>query len=238
MPLALQVLPCNVRLVGFVEGPSVEELATLPVPVVAAIGSGLVDATCPWLSGPPPAWLADEPAARQTLAAGAALVTFSGDKLLGGPQAGIIAGRSDLVAACLRHPLARALRPGAHVLLALQDVALAYLGRTAAEHIPFWRMAAAPLPELRGRAEAIVAAAGRGEVVASEAVPGAGSAPGATIPSFAVRVAGDHLAALRAGATPIVARTRDGATLVDVRTVDPADDALVAAALAALPGAT
>ncbi len=236
--LALKVHPSNYRVEGFVEGTSVEELATLPVPVVADIGSGLVDATCPWLSGPPPAWLADEPAARQTLAAGAALVTFSGDKLLGGPQAGIIAGRSDLVAACLRHPLARALRPGAHVLLALQDVALAYLGRTAAEHIPFWRMAAAPLPELRGRAEAIVAAAGRGEVVASEAVPGAGSAPGATIPSFAVRVAGDHLAALRAGATPIVARTRDGATLVDVRTVDPADDALVAAALAALPGAT
>ena len=87
-------------------------LAGLGPPVVADIGSGLLDAACPWLAGGPPAWLAGEPAARQTLEAGAALVTFSGDKLLGGPQAGVIAGRADLVAACARHPLGRALRPG------------------------------------------------------------------------------------------------------------------------------
>ena len=100
--------------------------------MVADIGSGLLDAACPWLPGGPPAWLAGEPAARQTLAAGAALVTFSGDKLLGGPQAGIIAGRADLVDRCARHPLARALRPGGLVLAALQATALAYLRRDAA----------------------------------------------------------------------------------------------------------
>ena len=121
--LVLKVHPSNYRVDGFVEDTSVAELATLGPPVVVDLGSGLVDATCPWWPGPhPPPWLAGEPAAVQTLAAGAALVTFSGDKLLGGPQAGIIAGRADLVARCAAHPLARALRPGGLVLAALQDL--------------------------------------------------------------------------------------------------------------------
>jgi len=231
--LALKVHPSNYRVEGFVEDTPVAALAGLPVPVVADIGSGLVDATCPWLPGPPPAWLAGEPGARQTIEAGAALVTFSGDKLLGGPQAGVIAGRADLVAACARHPLARALRPGAHVLLALQDLALAYLGGRVVEAVPFWRMVAATTTDLRARADAIVATAGHGEVVDAEAVPGAGSAPGVTMPSVAVRLAGDHLAALRAATPPIVGRVRDGATLLDLRSVDPADDPHLTAALRA-----
>lgn len=231
--LVLKVHPSNYRVEGFVEDTPVEQLATLPVPVVADIGSGLVDAGTPWLGGPPPAWLAGEPAARQTLAAGAALVTFSGDKLLGGPQSGIIAGDDALVAACARHPLARALRPGAHVLLALQDATLAYLDRSAARTIPFWQMVAAPLDELRHRAEAVTRAAGVGTVVDSEAIPGAGSAPGTTIPSVAVRVAGDHLAALRALQPPVVARARDGATLLDLRSVHPDDDRHLVEALRA-----
>src|SRR5204863_316724 len=109
------------------------------------LGSGLLDRGCPWLDGPPPAWLEGEPAVRQTLDAGAALVTFSGDKLLGGPQAGIIAGRRDLVDQCARHPLARALRPGGLVLAALQDTALAYLRRDAGRTVPFWAMATIPV---------------------------------------------------------------------------------------------
>ena len=222
--LVLKVHPSNYRVEGFVEDTPVEQLATLSVPVVADIGSGLIDANTPWLGGPPPAWLAGEPAARQTLAAGAALVTFSGDKLMGGPQSGIIAGDAELVAACASHPLARALRPGAHLLLALQDVALAYLGREAAERIPFWHMVATPVSALRARAHAIVADAGVGEVVDSEAIPGAGSAPGTIIPSVAIRVAGDRLAALRDARPAVVARTRDGATLLDLRSVHPDDD--------------
>ncbi len=229
--MALKVHPSNYRVEGFVEDTPVASLATLPVPVVADIGSGLIDATCPWLSGPPPAWLAGEPAARQTLAAGAALVTFSGDKLLGGPQCGIIAGDAEMVAACGRHPLARALRPGAHVLLSLQQVALSYLDRSAAVTIPFWQMVAVSVEELRSRADALVAAAGVGDVIGSDAIPGAGSAPGATIPSIAVRIPGDHLATLRAARPPIVGRTRDGATLLDLRTVHRSDDAHVADAL-------
>ena len=172
---------------------------------------------------------------RQTLAAGAALVTFSGDKLMGGPQAGIIAGDATLVAACAQHPLARALRPGGHVLFALQQLALTYLDRTAATTVPFWQMVSVTTEQLTARAQQLVAAAGTGEVVASEAVPGAGSAPGTIIPSVAVSVAGDHLAALRAASPPIIARSRDGVTLLDLRTVHPSDDQRVAAALAALP---
>jgi L-seryl-tRNA(Ser) seleniumtransferase len=224
--LVLKVHPSNYRVDGFVEDTPVTELATLGPPVVADLGSGLVDATCPWWPGPPPAWLAGEPAAMQTLAAGAALVTFSGDKLLGGPQAGIIAGRADLVARCGRHPLARALRPGGLVLTALQDLALAYLRREVVASVPFWRMAATPVAALRERAEKIAAATAV-TPVATEAVPGAGSAPGSTIPSAGVRLDGNHLAALREHDPPVIARTRDGVTVLDLRAVDPADDATV-----------
>jgi L-seryl-tRNA(Ser) seleniumtransferase len=232
--IVLKVHPSNYRIDGFVEDTPVDELATLGIPVVVDIGSGLLDANAPWLAGPPPAWLAGEPAAVQTLAAGAALVTFSGDKLLGGPQAGIIAGRADLVAACAAHPLARALRPGGLLLGALQDVALAYLRRDAAMTIPFWRMVDAPVTVLRDRAARIVTGAGVGEAVATEALPGAGSAPGVTMPSYGVALDGDHLASLRAAPTPIIARVRDQRTYLDLRSVDPEDDATVVQALRAL----
>jgi L-seryl-tRNA(Ser) seleniumtransferase len=231
--LVLKVHPSNYRVEGFVEDTPIAQLATLPVPVVADIGSGLVDANTPWLDGPPPSWLADEPAAKQTLAAGARLVTFSGDKLLGGPQSGIIAGDAELVAACMRHPLSRALRPGAHVLLMLQQVALSYLDRSAASNIPFWAMVATPVDTLRTRAHAITAEARVGEVVESDAIPGAGSAPGATIASIAIRMSGDHLATLRSARPAIVARTHNAATLIDLRTVRPVDDGHIAATLRA-----
>ena len=228
--LVLKVHPSNYRVDGFVEETSVAELASLGPPVVVDIGSGLLDATCPWWPGPPPAWLATEPAARQTLAAGAALVTFSGDKLLGGPQAGIIAGRRDLVETCGAHPLARAVRPGGLVLAALHDVALAYLRRDVVSSVPFWRMAATPVADLQERAREIAAATGA-TPVATDAVPGAGSAPGATIASFGVAVDRDRLAALRAEPIPIIARSRDGRTVLDLRAVDPADDRAIVAAL-------
>jgi L-seryl-tRNA(Ser) seleniumtransferase len=228
--MLLKVHQSNYRIVGFTESVDVAQLAALGPPVVADIGSGLLDATTPWLSGGPPAWLAGEPAARQTLAAGADLVTFSGDKLMGGPQAGIVAGRRDLVALCARHPLNRALRPGGLVLAALQDTALAYLRRDG-DAIPFWRMAAAPVDGLRARAEAL----GVGKVVDTTAVAGGGSVPGQEVPSAGVALDGDHAAALRASDPPIVARVHEGLTVCDLRTVDPADDALLAAALGALP---
>ncbi|MEA2901847.1 MAG: L-seryl-tRNA(Ser) seleniumtransferase [Actinomycetota bacterium] len=227
--LVLKVHQSNYRIVGFTEAVEVGELAGLGVPVAADIGSGLLDAATPWLPGGPPAWLAGEPAARQTLAAGAGLVTFSGDKLLGGPQAGVIAGRADLVAACARHPLSRALRPGGLVLAALQETALAYLRRDGMA-IPFWRMAATPVADLRRRAEEL----GVGRVCSTVAVAGGGSVPGHDVPSAGVAVAGDHAAALRANDPPIVARVHDRETILDLRTVDPADDPVLAKALAGL----
>jgi L-seryl-tRNA(Ser) seleniumtransferase len=227
--VVLHVHQSNYRIVGFTEAPRTSSLAALGVPLVCDIGSGLLDAACPWLAGGPPAWLAGEPAARQTLADGAALVTFSGDKLLGGPQAGIIAGRADLVAACAAHPLARALRPGSLVLGALQDVLLAYLRRDG-DAIPFWRMASLPKATLRARAEALRA----GTVVDTDAVAGGGTLPGVEIPSAGVAIEGDHVSALRAATPPIIARVRDGSTVLDLRTVDPSDDAHLAATLAEL----
>ena len=232
--LTMKVHPSNFRIDGFVEDTTVAELSTLAVPVVADIGSGLIDEECPWLGGPPPAWLHGEPGARQTLAAGATLVTFSADKLLGGPQAGIIAGHAEFVDACARHPLARALRPGGLVLSALQSTAMSYLDRTASTDIAFWRMVATPVGELERRAIDLCAALGGARPSEMLALPGAGSAPGATMPSFGIVVDGDHLAALRSEPTPIIARVREGVTYLDLRSVHPADDPLIGVALDAL----
>ncbi len=233
----LKVHPSNFRVEGFTASVPVGELATLGVPVVADLGSGLLDAGTPWLEGPPPPWLSGEPAVRQTLAAGAALVTFSGDKLLGGPQAGIIAGRADLVAACAGHPLARALRPGGLVLAALQATLLAYLRRDGVA-IPFWRMATASLDDLRCRAarvaDAVAAAGERPDVVDCEAVAGGGTVPGLSIPSIGLVVHGDRRAALRLADPPVIARMEGERTLCDLRTVDPAHDGVLGQALAAV----
>ena len=224
--LVLSVHRSNYRIEGFTESVAVADLAGLGLPVVADIGSGLLDAACPWLADGPPAWLQGEPAARQTLEAGADLVTFSGDKLLGGPQAGVIAGRADLVAACGAHPLARALRPGSLVLHALQDLALAYLRRDG-DAIPFWRMATLGADGLRERAAGIAP----GLVADMAAVPGGGTLPGVEIPSAGLRLDGDRSADLRAGSPPVVARVADDATWLDLRTVHPDDDAVLADAL-------
>jgi len=224
--VVLKVHQSNYRIVGFTATVDVGELTTLGPPLVVDLGSGLLDASTPWLAGGPPAWLANEPAARQTIEAGAALVTFSGDKLLGGPQAGIVAGAADLVEACANHPLARALRPGALVLGALQETALAYLRRDG-DAIPFWRMATVPVDALRRRAEAL----GVGEPVDTVAIAGAGSLPGLDIPSAGIAVDGDVTDTLRAHDPPVIARTRDDRTLLDLRTVDPADDLVVAKAV-------
>ena len=233
--LVLKVHPSNYRVEGFVEDTPVDQLATLGVPVVADIGSGLLDAACPWIDHGPPAWLNGEPAAKQTLASGADLVTFSGDKLMGGPQSGFIVGRSDLVQACAAHPLARALRPGGLVLASLHHTVLAYLARTAQREIPFWRMATVATTELTKRARAIVEGSNRGVVIDCESLPGAGSAPGITIESVGLSIEGDHLAALRRMNPPIIGRVKDNCTILDLRTVDPADDVVVIEALRNLP---
>ena len=224
--LIVRVHQSNYRIVGYTEAPDTADLADLGPPLVADIGSGLLDSRCPWLSTGPPSWLEGEPAARQTLDAGAALVTFSADKLLGGPQAGIIAGRADLVQACARHRLARALRPGSLVIGALQQTALAYLRGDGAS-IDFWRMATLTTDELRSRLHAY----GDTEPVSTHSTPGGGTLPGVEIESLGVSVPGDRTRELRSLERPIVARVVDGMTVIDLRTVHPEDDAEVASAL-------
>lgn len=230
--IVLKVHQSNYRVVGFTAAVEVAELATLGVPVVYDIGSGLLDATTPWLMSGSPNWLAGEPAARQALEAGAALVTFSGDKLLGGPQAGVIAGRADLVEACARHPLYRSLRPGALVLQALQRTSLAYVARDASA-IPFWQMASEPVANLRARASAF----NIGQVVDSVALAGGGSLPGIEIPSVAIALEGDRTVELRRATPPVIARVRDDKTLIDLRTVVSRDDELLASAISSTQGA-
>jgi L-seryl-tRNA(Ser) seleniumtransferase len=238
--LLLKVHASNYRMIGFTESTSIAELAALGPPVMVDAGSGLLDDTTPWLPHRP-AWLRDEPGVRQAIADGAAVVTFSGDKLLGGPQAGVVVGRADAVSAIARHPLARAMRADKVTLAALQQVALTYLSGDATS-IPVWRMATIPLDELRTRAEAVAASVPPGiaavKVVDTEAVAGGGSLPGLTIPSAGVAVdAGDPAAVLaRLRDAGVVARIVDDAVVCDLRTVAPTDDGLLAAALSSAFG--
>ena len=231
--LLLKVHPSNFTVEGFTESATVRDLSTIGVPVVVDIGSGLLDSACPWVadSGRVPAFLRNEPAARQSLADGATLVTFSGYKLLGGPQCGIIAGSAGLVARCAAHPLMRALRPGGHTMRMLQEALLAHAGRTVCDDIPFWRMMTAPATVLEQRAGAVVAAAGRGTVVPTRALVGAGSVPGSSVESFGIALDGDVTRVLRAHDLPVIARVEDGRTIIDVRTVEPADDHFLVSAL-------
>ena len=229
--LVIKVHPSNYRVSGFVEDTPVRELATLSVPVAVDIGSGLIDNTCPWLETRAPSWLTSEPAARQTINDGASLVMFSGDKLFGGPQSGVIAGRADLVEACAQHPLARALRPGSTTMIAMQSLAMSYLNRTATKEIAFWKMATLSQADLQARAEKIIDTAKLGEICALDSIPGAGSAPGATIASIGIVINGDHLTKLRMNKTPIIARVKDNKTFLDLRTIQPEDDEIVAQAL-------
>lgn len=230
-PLLLKVHQSNYRIVGFTQSVTTAELATLGVPVVVDLGSGLLDAGTPWLRSAPPRFLAGEPAARQTLVQGAALVTFSGDKLLGGPQAGLIAGSADLVSRCSRNPLFRALRPGGLVLSELQATLVAYAERRGHE-IPFWQMATTPAGEIRERAEAIAGRLGPPvSVCGSLAAVGAGSSPGMEIESAALCLPGDHRIGLIDHEPPVVARVQEGRTLLDLRSVSPGDDGAVESAL-------
>ena len=237
--VVLRVHQSNYTIVGFTEAPTTAQLAGLDAPLVADIGSGFLDSRCPWLKGDPPGWLADEPAARQTLDGGAGLVMFSGDKLFGGPQAGIIAGDAELVRKCAAHPLARALRPGSLVLAALQATALAYLAEDG-DAIPFWRMASLTVDQLRERADAY----GVGEIVEVMSTPGGGTLPGVEIPSIGVAVEGDQREVLRGLDHPIIARVDHGdrsageTTVLDLRTIHPDDDEVVAGALRSLTSTT
>jgi L-seryl-tRNA(Ser) seleniumtransferase len=221
----LKVHPSNFVVTGFTGSVPAADLATLPVPVVVDTGSGLL--------APHPA-LPREPDAATALRAGAALVTASGDKLLGGPQAGLLLGRAEVVERLRRHPLARALRVDKLTLAALEATLRGPATPTA-------RALVVDADALRERAErlaGLLRAAGLdAEAVDSEAAVGGGGAPGVVLPSAAVSLPGAYAEPLRLGDPAVLGRVERGRCLLDLRAVEETDDrALHRAALAAAAG--
>jgi L-seryl-tRNA(Ser) seleniumtransferase len=210
--LLLRVHQSNFRVVGFAEQPRLEELAAIArrheLPLVDDLGSGALVA------------VEGEPTPADALAAGADLVCFSGDKLLGGPQAGIVTGRADLVERLRRHPLHRALRSDKLTLAALEGTLLLYLDRP--EEIPVLRMLREPVETVRARAGRLAAATG-GTVEETVARVGGGALPLAELPSFACAVEEELAAALRDHEPPVIAVLRDGHTVLDCRTLTDAE---------------
>ncbi|MEV4535401.1 L-seryl-tRNA(Sec) selenium transferase [Asanoa sp. NPDC049518] len=210
--LVMRLHPSNYQVTGFTSAPGLAELATLDVPVVYDIGSGLMA---------PEPLLPDEPDAASALAAGAALVTASADKLLGGPQAGLVFGRADLVTRMARHPLARALRVDKLTLAALEATVRGPLPPTTAA----LRTPVTALRERARRLAATLADAGVDvEVVDTGSTVGGGGAPGVVLPSVALSLPTAYAAVLRAGEPPVVGRVSAGRCLLDLRTIAPPDD--------------
>jgi L-seryl-tRNA(Ser) seleniumtransferase len=226
----LRAHPSNFRQLGFVQEVEIEELCELGVPVIDDVGSGVLADEIERLR--------DEPPVRRSVRAGAALVCFSGDKLLGGPQAGLMVGRADAVAAARRHPLARALRLDKLGFAALEATLRLYRDpERARREIPVLAMLTADEAALRARAERLAAAIGPAAViVAAVARVGGGALPLLELPGPAVAVGGvspDDLAArLRAADPPVMARIEHDRLLLDPRTLADDEIALVARALA------
>jgi L-seryl-tRNA(Ser) seleniumtransferase len=225
----LRAHPSNFRQLGFVQEVEIEELCELGVPVIDDVGSGVL--------ADEPATLRDEPPVRRSVRAGAALVCFSGDKLLGGPQAGLMVGRADAVEAARRHPLARALRLDKLGFAALEATLQLYRDpERARREIPVLAMLTADEDTLRSRAERLAAAIGVGAMIVSAfARVGGGALPLLELPGPAVAVGGaapDELAArLRAADPPVIGRIEEGRLLLDPRTLADDEVPLVAQAL-------
>lgn len=240
----LAVHPSNFRVIGFTEAPSRKELADLAhahgLPLVDDVGSGCLLPTERW-------GLAHEPTPMESLAAGADVVCFSADKLLGGPQAGIIAGRGEIIARLAAHPLMRALRIDKLTLAALEATLRQYRDGTAERDVPVWRMIATPVEVLRTRADdwarRLRGTAARVTTVAGESTIGGGSLPGETLATVLCAIEiqageaeiGTLAARLRHGSPAVVGRVARGQLLLDPRTVAPEhDEDLVRAVRAAL----
>ena len=235
--LLLRVHPSNFRIEGFTERPSLAEIVALgrrfELPVVEDLGSGCLDAM---------AGVDAEPTVGASIAAGVAVCTFSGDKLLGGPQAGVIAGRRTALDRIRSHPLMRAVRVDKLTYAALEATLIEHAAGRAGASVPVVRMIETPLERMEARAEALrsrlVDAQGLAvSIAATEATIGGGSTPGVTLPSraLAVEAAGrsaNALAALlRTGVPPVVGRIVDARLLLDLRTVDPSEDGDLAEAV-------
>ncbi len=227
----LRVHQSNFRVVGFTDRPGLAEIAAVArdheLPLIDDLGSGNLLPSNRLLLGDV------EPSARESLAAGADLVCFSGDKLLGGPQAGIVVGRADLVERLRRHPLQRALRADKLTLAALEGTLALYLEPDLAERdVPVLRMIREPAETVRARAERLAALVG-GSVEKTVARVGGGALPLAELESFACAVEEGLATPLRLGEPPVVGVVRDGLLLLDCRTLADDEVELAAAAVAA-----
>jgi L-seryl-tRNA(Ser) seleniumtransferase len=218
--LVMRAHPSNFRVIGFTAEPALAELAQAAHAagsyLVDDLGSGALVDTARY-------GLLHEPTVQESLAAGADLVCFSGDKLLGGPQAGIIVGNESLIARLKKHPLARALRADKLCLAALSATLQHYLKDEAEREIPILRMLATPLAQIRSRAERWASVLGAGEVLAAQSTVGGGSLPEEMLPTFALAVRqpqpNKFLARLRGMNPPLIARVENEQVLFDPRTV-------------------
>jgi L-seryl-tRNA(Ser) seleniumtransferase len=212
--LLLRVHQSNFRVLGFTERPELGELAAIArrsgLPLVDDLGSGALGR------------IGDEPTPSESLRAGADLVCFSGDKLLGGPQAGVVVGRADLVERLRRHPLQRALRADKLTLAALEGTLALALDPSTRDEVPVLRMLHESVDAVRSRAERLAELLG-GEVEETVARVGGGALPLAELPSFACAVEEALAEPLRRGALPVIAVVRDGRTLLDCRTLTDAE---------------
>jgi L-seryl-tRNA(Ser) seleniumtransferase len=226
--LLMHIHHSNFKVLGFVEQVSLPELVDIAsqhgLLVVEDLGSGCLLDTSPF-------GLAHEPTVQEAIAEGADLVCFSGDKLLGGPQAGIVVGRTDLIAALKRHPLSRALRVDKTTIAGVQATLFHYLRQEATEKVPVWQMISLSLEEIQERAAAwsdhLKSSGVEAEVINGLSTVGGGSLPGETLPTrlVALRVAApDNLAQrLRMGDPPVIGRIEGGQFILDPRTVLPGE---------------
>ena len=212
----------NFRITGFTSEPTLAQLAEVAhqsgIPLVDDLGSGALLDTAQF-------GMQHEPTVYESLQAGADLVCFSGDKLLGGPQAGIILGKADLISRLKKHPLARAIRADKLCLAALSATLLVYLKDKALQEIPIWQMISATPEALKDRAEAWHATLGMGEVIPSQSTVGGGSLPEETLPTFVlslrVRSPNRVMERLRQNQPPVIARLEDEKVIIDPRTILP-----------------
>jgi L-seryl-tRNA(Ser) seleniumtransferase len=226
--LVMRAHRSNFKLIGFTEEPELKQIISAAhkheTIFVDDLGSGSFIDTSRY-------GMDHEPMVQESLAAGADIVCFSGDKLLGGPQAGIIAGKADLIAKIKKHPLARAVRADKTSLAGITATLLHYLKDEAEREIPIWKMISMPLSEVKARAEKWARELGAGSVEESEAAVGGGSLPGESIPShvlsLSVKRADKFLKKLRGQNPPVIARTENDKILFDPRTVLPEQDQLL-----------
>ena len=218
--MVMRVHRSNFQILGFTSEPTLEEIVTIShlagVPVVDDLGSGSLIDTAEF-------GLGHEPMVQESLSAGVDLVCFSGDKLLGGPQAGIILGKLELINKLKKHPLARAIRADKLCLAALSATMLHYLKSEALTEIPVWSMISEPLEQIKSKAGRWIEFLGQGDLVEGKSTVGGGSLPGETLPTwliaFSVRHPNKVLSSLREAQPPIIARLEEDRLVLDPRTV-------------------